>query len=110
MGILSNISDDRADRPSYARYKWNLKIWSYNPTYGITWSKGRFYLAKTTADYPEINRHITTYEYEKVVELAIELGLTEGYMQKKSSAKEEYTPSFDLEGVIEPEIVKALSD
>ena len=69
-----------------------------------------FYLAKTTADYPEINRHITTYEYEKVVELAIELGLTEGYMQKKSSAKEEYTPSFDLEGVIEPEIVKALSD
>ena len=35
----------------------------------------------------------------KVVNLAVELGLTQGYMQEKSSAKEEYTPSFNLEGV-----------
>ena len=27
------------------------------------------------------------------------LGLTDGYMQEKSSAREEYTPPFDLEGV-----------
>lgn len=50
-------------------------------------------------DYPELNRRITSYEYEKVVETAIELGLTQGYMQKKSSAKEEYTPAFNLEGI-----------
>lgn len=49
--------------------------------------------------YPEINRRITTYEYEKVLDTAISLGLTNGYMQKKSSAKEEYTPPFDLSGV-----------
>lgn len=49
--------------------------------------------------YPEINRRITTYEYEKVLDTAIRLGLTNGYMQKKSSAKEEYTPPFDLSGV-----------
>ena len=49
--------------------------------------------------YPEINRRITTYEYEKVVDTAIELGLMNGYMQEKSSAKEEYTPPFDLSGV-----------
>ncbi len=49
--------------------------------------------------YPEINRRITTYEYKKVVDTAIELGLMNGYMQKKSSAKEEYTPLFDLSGV-----------
>ena len=30
---------------------------------------------------------------------AIALGLTDGYMQEKSSAREEYTPPFDLEGV-----------
>lgn len=49
--------------------------------------------------YPEINRRITTYEYEKVMDTAIELGLMNGYMQKKSSAKEEYTPPFDLSGI-----------
>lgn len=49
--------------------------------------------------YPEINRRITTYEYERVLDIAIELGLTDGFMQKKSSAKEEYTPPFELEGI-----------
>lgn len=49
--------------------------------------------------YPEINRRITSYEYNKVVDCAIELGLVNGYMQKRSSAKEEYTPPFDLEGI-----------
>jgi len=49
--------------------------------------------------FPEINRRITTYEYNKVLDTAIELGLMNGYMQEKSSAKEEYTPPFDLSGV-----------
>ena len=50
-------------------------------------------------EYPELNRRITTYEYESVLKEAISLGLVEGFMQEKSSAKEEYTPPFDLEGV-----------
>nr|WP_317283449.1 radical SAM protein [uncultured Sellimonas sp.] len=49
--------------------------------------------------YPQINRRITTYEYNKVLDKAILLGLTNGYMQEKSSAKEEYTPPFDFEGI-----------
>ena len=49
--------------------------------------------------YPKINRRITSYEYQKVLDTAIELGLVHGYMQEKSSAKEEYTPPFDLSGV-----------
>lgn len=49
--------------------------------------------------YPQINRRLTTYEYDKVLEEAIDLGLTRGFMQEKSSAKEEYTPPFDLEGL-----------
>lgn len=44
-------------------------------------------------------RRVTTYEYRKVVNAAVALGLTEGYMQEKSSAREEYTPPFDLEGI-----------
>lgn len=46
-----------------------------------------------------LGRRITTYEYRQVIEEAIRLGLTQGYMQEKSSAREEYTPPFDLEGV-----------
>ena len=49
--------------------------------------------------YPELNRRITSYEYQKVLDTAIDLGLVHGYMQEKSSAKEEYTPPFDLSGV-----------
>lgn len=52
-----------------------------------------------SSEYPEINRRITTYEYEKVLDTAIGLGLTDGFMQEKSSAKEEYTPPFELEGI-----------
>jgi putative pyruvate formate lyase activating enzyme len=46
-----------------------------------------------------IGRRITTYEYHRVVNYAMDKGLVQGYMQQKSSAKEEYTPSFDLTGV-----------
>lgn len=49
--------------------------------------------------YPELNRRITRYEYEKVVDAALKLGLDQGFMQEKSSAREEYTPPFDLEGL-----------
>ena len=50
-------------------------------------------------EFPELNRRITSYEYDKVVDAAIRLGLTDGFMQEKSSAREEYTPPFDLEGL-----------
>lgn len=45
------------------------------------------------------DRRITSFEYNSVIEEAKRLGLVDGYMQEKSSAKEEYTPPFDLEGV-----------
>ena len=57
------------------------------------------HLGSGTGTFPELNRGVTSYEYEKVVDTAVELGLTNGYTQKKSSAKEEYTPPIDLEGV-----------
>ena len=46
-----------------------------------------------------IGRRITTYEYRRVVNYAVDKGLAAGYMQQKSSAREEYTPDFDLTGV-----------
>lgn len=59
-----------------------------------------FYKAASENSFPELSRRITTYEYQKVVDEAIRLGLTAGYMQEKSSAKEEYTPPFNLEGIL----------
>ncbi len=50
-------------------------------------------------DHPEINRRITTYEYNKVLDKAIALGLEQGFMQERSSASSVYTPSFQLEGL-----------
>lgn len=46
-----------------------------------------------------LDRRISTWEYRRLIDHAVSLGLTEGYMQQKSSAREEYTPPFDLEGV-----------
>jgi len=52
-----------------------------------------------SSDLKPLDRRISTWEYRQVIDRAVELGLTEGYMQEKSSAKEEYTPPFDLEGI-----------
>ena len=60
---------------------------------------GQFLLSILSQYTPFYKSRITTYEYQKVVDTAIELGLTDGYMQEKSSAKEEYTPPFDLSGI-----------
>ena len=51
------------------------------------------------AEHPQINRRLTSYEYGKVLDAALVLGLDTGYMQERSSAREEYTPPFDLEGL-----------
>ena len=51
------------------------------------------------AEHKNLRRRISSWEYRQVIDRAVDLGLTEGYMQEKSSAREEYTPPFDLEGV-----------
>lgn len=48
--------------------------------------------------YPEINRRITTFEYESVLKEAQRLGIS-GYSQKRESARSSYTPDFDLSGL-----------
>ncbi len=48
--------------------------------------------------FPELNRRLTSFEYNKAAEYALSLGLN-GYVQEKSSAKKSYTPSFQMEGL-----------
>ncbi len=56
---------------------------------------GRVLACETLKRY---NRRITTFEYKKALDEVYTAGLR-GYMQEKSSAKEEYTPDFDLTGI-----------
>ncbi|MBE7023972.1 MAG: radical SAM protein [Ruminococcaceae bacterium] len=51
------------------------------------------------SDFPELNRRVTSFEYNSVVDEALRLGFDTAYVQEKSSAKEEYTPPFDLTGL-----------
>ena len=44
-------------------------------------------------EYKELKRRITTFEYESVLNKAIELGY-DGYFQEKASASKAYTPDF----------------
>lgn len=53
---------------------------------------------KTDPAFERMNRRVTTFEYRKALEAVYAAGL-EGYTQEKSSAAEEYTPSFDFEGI-----------
>lgn len=55
-----------------------------------------FYKAK---EMPPLNRRISTFEYRDVLQYALKLGFDNGFMQERSSAKEEYTPDFDLTGI-----------
>jgi len=58
----------------------------------------QFTPTENCAAYPELNRRLTTFEYDRARRLASELGF-QGYIQAKSSAKSEYTPEFDLTGI-----------
>ncbi len=49
--------------------------------------------------YPEINRPLTTFEYESVTEFALQKGFEKAFVQGKQSADKKYTPPFDLSGV-----------
>ena len=52
-----------------------------------------------SSQFKEINRRLTTREYEKALDCMEEFGFENGFMQELSSSKEEFIPPFNLEGV-----------
>ena len=50
-------------------------------------------------DYPEINRTVTKREYERLVNYALEIGITNAFIQEGDVAKDSVIPAFDCEGV-----------
>lgn len=51
------------------------------------------------ADYPEINRKLKKFEYDRLVDYAISLGVENGFIQEGETAKESFIPAFTNEGV-----------
>ena len=51
------------------------------------------------AEHRPLHRRLTTFEYESVVEHALELGITHCYVQERRAASREYVPCFDGRGV-----------
>lgn len=52
------------------------------------------------AEFPELNRTLTTFEYQSVVEHALQLGITRCYVQEGKTACEKFVPIFDGRGVV----------
>lgn len=50
-------------------------------------------------DLEQLGRRVTKREYEKVVDHALEIGVTNGYIQEGAAASESFIPEFDGEGV-----------
>lgn len=48
---------------------------------------------------PELSRRLTEEEYAEIEQYLFNSGIENGFMQELSSAKEEYIPPFNLEGV-----------
>jgi len=86
-GKNDSIEIMRWIRDSLPRGKYLLSLMSqYTPPSGLK-------------EYPEINRRVTSLEYGAVVKEAVRLGLTDGYIQQRSSASTVYIPLFDGTGV-----------
>lgn len=50
-------------------------------------------------EFPEINRKVTEEEYEELIDYALELGVTNGFIQEGETASESFIPEFDIRGI-----------
>ena len=51
-------------------------------------------------NHPKLKRRLTTFEYDKVVDFASELGFTNCYIQEGKTATEKFVPNFNGENVL----------
>ena len=60
----------------------------YTPTLGLDREK-----------YPELSRNVTTYEYHKLIDFALSIGIKNAYIQEGGAVGESFIPSFDHQGI-----------
>jgi len=93
--VIRHLVLPGARRDSAAVLKWISKL----PRDKFLLSlMSQFTPAFSTA-HRELNRRVTTLEYQSVLHEAVNLGLSSGFMQGRSSAGDDFTPPFDLQGV-----------
>jgi len=51
------------------------------------------------AEHKPLNRRLTTFEYDSVVDYALQLGMDNAYIQERRSASAEFVPDFNGAGV-----------
>lgn len=51
------------------------------------------------AHIPELNRKVTSEEYDRVVNFALRLGMENAFIQEGETAEESFIPAFNMEGV-----------
>lgn len=51
-------------------------------------------LCKPQPNYPELTRKLTSYEYDKVVDYALSLGITNAFIQEGDTQSESFIPPF----------------
>ena len=54
---------------------------------------------RSLPQFPELNRTLTTEEYDEVIDFAIELGIENGFIQEGETNLESFIPPFDMDGV-----------
>ena len=59
----------------------------------------QFYPTQGCKNYRELCRRVSTFEYGRILKRMEELGLDQGYTQERTSAAQEYTPDFSLQGL-----------
>lgn len=50
-----------------------------------------------------LNRRVTKREYQRLLDFAVELGVTNGFCQEGATASESFIPAFNYEGVLKKE-------
>ena len=55
-------------------------------------------------DYPEIDKPLNPKHYDSLINYALELGITNGFIQDEGTNTSDFIPNFNLEGVIKSTI------
>ena len=72
----------------------------YTPMLQLTSHSGnQKELEEAAQQEPQLMRKVTTREYEQVVDYALQLGITNAFIQEGDVAKESFIPDFDTTGV-----------
>lgn len=50
-------------------------------------------------DIPELNRRVKRQSYDRLIDYALELGVTRGFIQEGGTAEESFIPAFDGKGI-----------